>query len=515
MSRILAIAFACVALGSAISADVYVVTNNIDAITNASASLTFDRQQTARLTVHARLGPFSLPLNLATNYTVRWEWTDQRDGIMVINPTGRVVDGSAGLVSAGASLFNLDLGATYDVQMWAYQHGVRSHLLAWHLATLTQSVAAGGASVSVSITTTANVTVAESGTGNVVTGVTAAGSSVTVHRGTVMGGGGDVTINGMTTNNITIAPLFPLVGSNVNGTIYIGFTSLDGGLVTIPFTNTATIDYTGTTQTYVVGVSGSSSQMIAHVWGAGPGGVISSGSGGYSEALFAVTNGELLYVVVGQGGQFVTGGVSGIVATDRAFGGGGRGVSRGTSSAFGGAGGYSGVFRSDMTPIVIAGGAGGGGGNQSGSAGGGISGAGAFGSFNSGGGGTQTDGGQTVAGAAILAFTNTAGSYLQGGDGGAITNLAVSGNATAGGGGGGYYGGGGGYQTGSTPATGGGGSGYINPTQVVFGTTFRGATPVPASESPYYPVRSPAVGAGGAATHLSRGGNGAVVLRYP
>lgn len=199
--------------------------------------------------------------------------------------------------------------------------------------------------------------------------------------------------------------------------------------------------------------------ITAHAIGAAGGGGIysngggNSGAGGYSVGTFAVTPGETLRIRVGVGGQ------GGRKAASGAYGGAG-GYPGGGSGSFGdtwggGGGGYSGVFRNDGTPLLIAGGGGGGTGYTThAGAGGGASG----GNGSGCGGGTASAGG-----------TGTyPGSAYQGGNanGG---NRTTTTSQDCGGGGGGYFGGGAPSGDGQTGA---GGSGLLG--GGVSGNTYSG-----------------------------------------
>lgn len=326
-------------------------------------------------------------------------------------------------------------------------------------------------------------------------------------------GGQGGTINGVTSTAYTLTAAYPLSVTNYGDTFYFSFGGGAGlGGVWIAFTNAATFAYSGTvTQQFIAGAT--VSQVVIQAWGAGAafgsGASSAPGSGGYTEVLMPVTNAQVLNVIVPQGGIFGTAVAGTTALTARAFGGGGAGV-RTAANAGGGGGAAQVWFGTNL--VLVAGGAGSGSsGGSSGGAGGGISGA-AGSAAASGLGGTQTEGGAITAGGTNrlnLAFTNTPGSFLQGGDGG-VTNAASQ--TSAGGGGGGYYGGGGGFA-----ASGGGGSGYYNTNLVVYGVTIRGTpaggNPPPGAESPYYPTGySPAIGVSSQSTN---GGHGYVVIRYP
>lgn len=190
---------------------------------------------------------------------------------------------------------------------------------------------------------------------------------------------------------------------------------------------------------YVFGAAGGQG-----VWAAGR---APSGAGGYSEGEIAVSPGEKLRIRTGVGGGGgdwpVAGGVGG-------WPGGGDG-SFGDAWG-GGGGGYSGVFREDGEPIIIAGGGGSNAGYfPSGGAGGGLVGQ-TSGVGNLGGatGGTQSAGGVSTGGLADGAAYQ--GAHADNG------NRTVFTENDGGGAGGGYYGGG--VQHGDAGG-GSGGSGYV------------------------------------------------------
>jgi len=284
--------------------------------------------------------------------------------------------------------------------------------------------------------------------------------------------------------------------------------------------NTTAYSYTGSTQTFAI-PSGLTS-LTAYVWGAGGGGGTGDGgSAGYSKAVIDVSSLSNLYLVVGQGGT----------ARDS-----------NTNSA-GNGGGLTGIFDGSQInhnqSILIAGSGGGasGGGGYTGGGGGGANGNGNAGTrddrngeTSEGGGGTTSGGG--YAGNASVASGHTAtyptaGSALQGGNGGIASNgtnslktanFAQGGRAcnTTGGswcggaGGAGYYGGGGG--TCGYAGGGGGGSGYAKTSicSSIVGTGgSNGSTTAPENSSEYYASGIAIGGAGG-----SNGGNGRIVLVY-
>ena len=210
--------------------------------------------------------------------------------------------------------------------------------------------------------------------------------------------------------------------------------------------------FTGSDESYTV-PSGKTSINVK-IWGAGSGGGgAGGGSGGFVSGTVAVSSGDVIKIVVGDGGEpwGNTGGAN--------YAGAGTVESWATSPLSYGSG-YTGIFTTSVShsnSILIAGGGGSSGGNSGagGGAGGGASGN--AGTVASGGGGTTTGGGgtQSAGGSGY-----TAGSALQGGN--------SDGTATYGhgGGGSGYYGGG--APRGSNGTQGsvgaGGGSGYIGGT---------------------------------------------------
>lgn len=212
---------------------------------------------------------------------------------------------------------------------------------------------------------------------------------------------------------------------------------------------------------YLIGASGGAGTLS---------GASVSGAGGYTTGVVAVSPGEVLRVRVGERGRKAIvdpyqGGLGG-------WPGGGSGAGYpGFGDVIGaGGGGYSGLFRQDGTPILIAGGGGGSVAStfRSAGAGGGESGGDAE-SF-SGSGGTQSAAGP-------------GGGYLQGGaaNGGDYSTPTT---ITGGGGGGGYYGGGAQSSTRYTDHGGGGGSGYVAPAGVSSGATYAGTYKTPPVERP-------------------------------
>ena len=190
------------------------------------------------------------------------------------------------------------------------------------------------------------------------------------------------------------------------------------------------------------------------LFGAGGGGSdvrsIAGSKGGVSEGTFTFVKDQEYKLIIGTQGDIVTAGRPG---------GGTGGGTRG-STGRGGGGGYTGLFLGRIThanAIIMAGGGGGSTGDpgRGGAGGDEVGGAGSNGS-RAGLGGSQTAGGEGKG-------SSGSGSALQGGNG-----------SSAGAGGGGYYGGGGGNPSGTiSDGAGGGGSGYIHPTLITDGRTFK------------------------------------------
>jgi hypothetical protein len=245
--------------------------------------------------------------------------------------------------------------------------------------------------------------------------------------------------------------------------------------------------YTGSDQ--ILKIPEGIAYVFVKLWGAGGGASLAwdapdwnhraaGGGGGHTRALFPVTPGDELILVVGRGGTSTNG-------TTQSYGGGGTNGSDNSKKYSGHGGGYCGIFRKSIpqhnarlisgvyhrNALAIAGGGGGGGSSRMGTgnvggAGGGLSGEPGQSPYHDhgydtyslgGGGGTQSGGGiasdyREASGGNLM--HGTPGGRLQGGRG--------STNDYGGGGGGGYFGGGGGsYSEPHTMAGGGGGSGFI------------------------------------------------------
>jgi len=235
------------------------------------------------------------------------------------------------------------------------------------------------------------------------------------------------------------------VSANKGGNGCVGISFQVGGVST-----TVTFNYsTSGNQSWTVptGVTSATFYLI----GAGGGGGISfaGGGGGYATGSYAVTAGQTLTVIVGQGGggadAVTRPGVSGYpgIYTPVTYGGGGRGgsFSAGWDELYYSSGGGRSAIRlpNTSTDLATAGGGGGAAYSQCGFGGGGSTGNG------SARGGTQSAGG-TGAGSGN-GYPGTNGIAYQGGDS----------KDEGGGGGGGFFGGGGGGDN----TGGGGGSSYV------------------------------------------------------
>jgi len=262
-----------------------------------------------------------------------------------------------------------------------------------------------------------------------------------------------------------------------------------------PPSGAAIYDCTGGDQTFTVPAD--VTKVRVRHWGAG--GACSSnstagvspgaGPGGYVEGDLAVTPGEVLTIIVGQGGQASITGYS-----PAAYGGGGRGAGSGGSA--GGGGGRSAIRRGGAELCCAPGGGGCGHAYQvymGGAGGGSVGGDGKVTAGTPGGGGTQSAGGTAASPA-------QPGARYVGGDG-------YGANGGAGGGGGGKYGGGGGCSNNSET---GGGGGSADTDGLTNATIISGASGPPNTGSPYYTGR---IAAGGDRT-TPTGGNGRVAITW-
>lgn len=234
------------------------------------------------------------------------------------------------------------------------------------------------------------------------------------------------------------------VSANRGGNGCVGISYTLSGVST-----TTTFNYTGSNQSWTVpaGVT----RATFFLFGAGGGGnyAFGGGGGGYATGSYAVTPGQTLTIIVGQGGggQAATArtGVSGYpgIYTPVTYGGGGRGgsFSAGWDAVYYSSGGGRSAIRLPAATTDLATAAGGGGAayGQCGLGGGGTSGNGGAR------GGTQSAGGTGAASG--NGYPGTNGVAYQGGDS----------KDEGGGGGGGYFGGGGGGDN----TSGGGGSSYV------------------------------------------------------
>lgn len=234
------------------------------------------------------------------------------------------------------------------------------------------------------------------------------------------------------------------VSANRGGNGCVGISYTLSGVST-----TTTFNYTGSNQSWTVpaGVT----RATFFLFGAGGGGnyAFGGGGGGYATGSYAVTPGQTLTIIVGQGGggeaAAARTGVSGYpgIYTPVTYGGGGRGgsFSAGWDAVYYSSGGGRSAIRLPAATTDLATAAGGGGAayGQCGLGGGGTSGNGGTR------GGTQSAGG-TGAGSGN-GYPGTNGVAYQGGDS----------KDEGGGGGGGYFGGGGGGDN----TSGGGGSSYV------------------------------------------------------
>jgi len=505
------------ALGMSASAEVYTYTNNTLSLSPSQHPLTFATDFLARYTVYARSG--STPVDLS-QHTLYWEIVDIRDAELVANLPVGMKDATNGWVQTGGSFSGYEPG-TYRGKIVKYLNETNyDGYISDDWITIYERCddcatndGGGGGSVSVIVSnstyvqtriqsTNAGLTVVDQGGTNYLLGLS----------GDLGGGSGNITLEGHLSNAFDFVYQYPLVGSNIGNTIFFGYASLGGIIIVPPVTNSAVLQYISpTTQLFVVGAG--VTQVFISAWGGGGGGGGSGagagGGGGYSYTPFPVTNGAVLTVLVGQGGFYGNTPLA-LNVTARPYGEGGSGVSY-TNSRAGAGGGYSAVFSS--TNIIIVGGGGGGGGGSGaggGGGGGGVSGgAGVSGGLNhfAGSGGTQTEGGILIGSSSVpLMWTNTAGAYLMGGDGGLTTNMVAR---AAGGGGGGFYGGAGalgGIVASGSGAGGGAGSGYVySPAGI---TVRAGGVNPPGQDDPLY-----VTGCGVGAT-VTNGGNGLVVIRW-
>lgn len=376
--------------------------------------------------------------------------------------------------------------------------------LSWDTLVVTNPASAtGGGSVNVSVTTTANVLVASSGTGNVVTGITANGSTVTEHRGTVAGGGGDApVINGERPTNLTFNASFPFTVATVTNaqgmTITYGLSG-NAGTIVIPAGNTSTSEFTFVStnaQYYTAGATATQLFLFAITPAAG----MSPGS--RTQGFIPCTGSQVFAVFASQGGLGVTNGTApggwGYVP-------GGSATSTNGLAAVSGAG--SVAILSGTSIVFHAGAPGGSAYASSRSPGGGDVG-GYSGTTSSGGPGTQTNHGA----AATATAGATAGSSTNGGNG-----TALGGTVPGNGGGGGRNSGGGSCGVAYGNIGNGGGGGSTDLGQLLYGITDRSAVDTaspPGTSAPQY--KSPYGVAGSVVTNGQRGNSSFIsIVSFP
>ncbi len=296
---------------------------------------------------------------------------------------------------------------------------------------------------------------------------------------------------------------------------------------TAGFTACLRITYSGADQTFTVPTGITSIHVRA--WGAAGGGANSTfyqlqgggAGGGYATGTLAVTPGQNLTVVVGQGG------IPNSTATT--YGGGGQGGGSTAAIRQGGSGGgMSAVFVGGVSAanvrLVAGGGGGASPGADAGAAGAGGGGATTGGNdalpVRSGRGGTQTAGGAAASGTSTCSIVQTGGAQFQGGRGG--SSNGASSNEGGGGGGGGYFGGGGGLcqNSANQNGAGGGGSSYIAGAGVTSASTTAGQNFLFANVNCSGTANSGGNGdslytAGiGQGSCFGVGGNGEVIIQY-
>ncbi len=285
----------------------------------------------------------------------------------------------------------------------------------------------------------------------------------------------------------------------------------------------------GQTATFSYSTSGNQSftvpanvySLTIKMWGAGGAGGYYGigGTGSFVTGTLAVAPGQVLTIVVGQGGIVPTSLAS---TTTLSYGGGGGGGYVATYTG-GGGGGRSAIINSSSVELATAGGGGGGGGDAnnyfpSGGGGGALSGI----DGSNGAGGTYagllgTTSGGGAAGSGSTGTAPTAGTSFAGGSGGISSYCG-------GGGGGGYFGGGGGSGNTNFKRIGGGGGGasYVGGTgfsgTITAGTTGSNNTggtntAVPGNTDANYPTTPANVGVGGTYTPAA-GGNGYIYISY-
>ena len=217
-------------------------------------------------------------------------------------------------------------------------------------------------------------------------------------------------------------------------------------------TGSQTFNYTGSDQTWTVPAGVTS--IDVKLWGAGAASnttAATAGGGAFIKGTMAVTPGQQLILIVGQGGT---------PGTSTTYGGGGSGGPASTNAG-GSGGGRSALQNSSGSELMTAAGGGGGGGGISSNYGGGggytnglPGSSNSYGATSGGGGGTLTAGGTVGLGTGT---NGNAGAAFTGGNA-----SATSTTSGGGGGGGGYFGGGGGGNGVTSASGGGGGSSFAS-----------------------------------------------------
>lgn len=270
-------------------------------------------------------------------------------------------------------------------------------------------------------------------------------------------------------------------------------------------TCSVTFSYTGDYYRWTVPITGS---YVLETWGAAGGGTGTNffgngGKGGYSKGSKTLTAGSLIYIYVGQEGQYSD--------SINAFNGGGKGDITGSHGpGYGGGGathiataaGFLAELNGNQSSVLIVAGGGGGAGGSTNSSWSLYATSGGEGGGSSGGTGTTANGDtsrfggsggtQSAAGTSGNTVGNPLGAAFGRGGNGSST---LTNNIQGGGGGGGWYGGGAGSDGGGG---GGGGSGYVGTLSST--SLLSGSSTMP----------NPAGG-----TMTGRLGNGIAVISYP
>lgn len=492
----------CTASSAAAQNVAYFSSNNVLALSASAAPLTMYVEYEARIKVVAmRSGS---PQDLSNTF-IRWTITDRRDNTTVRDVDGFILgDPTDGISIASTRFDDLEPGL-YLGTLAAYDVANSNKVTDLSLNNITlinwcDGCDTGGGGVSLALSLTNPVTVASSGTGNVVTSLTASGSVVTEHRGTVEGGGGAaLPVNGSVPTSLTFNASYPFTVTTVTNdqgmTITYGLSG-SAGTVVIPDGNTSTsfIYYVDTNAQFYTAAP-IATQLLFFAIGSAAG----TSAGGLAMRYVACTGSQVFACYAPQGGLALTNATAeggwGYIK-------GGDAKSTNGNVAVSGAGSLAVLTGTNV--ILHLGGPGGCQSAWSRANGGGLTGY-SYGSVNSGGGG-----GLTNHGAAATAFAGaTAGSYDSGGFG-----TSSNGLWPGCGGGGGPFSGGGGCANSSTI----GGPGGAGSTVVYDGYTARSA---PDSASPpstdHDLYRSPhGVGLTTTVTNNNRGNPGYIaIVSYP